>query len=138
MAETTRQLYFLLSITLVIFNRLLAMEKMKAFKFWDTLAIRWGYLLFIINLVPELSTIVNPQQMPNVSFQGAKKVRFTACHSGKLYLACTSPKVISTSPKKIWWAGLITVLLLFKFLKKYHLPVGQVKNRIYYPNSKIH
>ena len=31
--------------------------------------------------------------------QGEKKVNFTACRSGKLQLACTSPKVISTSPK---------------------------------------
>ena len=33
-------------------------------------------------------------------YQGAKKVSFTAWHSGKLYLACTNPKVISTSLKK--------------------------------------
>ena len=32
--------------------------------------------------------------------QGAKKVSFTACHSGKLYLACTSLKVFPTSLKK--------------------------------------
>ena len=32
---------------------------------------------------------------------GAKKVSFTACHLCKLYLACTSPKVIPTSLKKI-------------------------------------
>ena len=31
--------------------------------------------------------------------QGPKKIIFTACHSGKLKLACTSPDVISTSPK---------------------------------------
>ena len=31
--------------------------------------------------------------------QGAKKLHFTACHSGKQQLACTSPQVISTSPK---------------------------------------
>ena len=31
--------------------------------------------------------------------QGAKKIVFTACHSGKLKLAFTSPDVISTSPK---------------------------------------
>ena len=31
--------------------------------------------------------------------QGAKKIIFTACHSGKLRLASTSPDVISTSPK---------------------------------------
>ena len=30
--------------------------------------------------------------------QGAKNVSFAACHSGKLQLACTSPKVILTSP----------------------------------------
>ena len=38
---------------------------------------------------------------PGRFIQGAKKVSFTACHSGKLLLACTSPKVISTSPLKI-------------------------------------
>ena len=32
----------------------------------------------------------------------------TACHSGKLWLAFTSPKFISTSPPKFWLAGLIT------------------------------
>ena len=31
-----------------------------------------------------------------------------------------------------------TVLLLFEFLKKHHLPVGQVKNRIHQPDSRIH
>ena len=30
--------------------------------------------------------------------QGAKKVNFTACHSGKQQLTCSSPRVIS--PKK--------------------------------------
>ena len=30
--------------------------------------------------------------------QGAKKVIFTACHSGKVKLAFTSPNVISASP----------------------------------------
>ena len=33
--------------------------------------------------------------------QGAKKISFTACHSGKLKLAFTSPDVISTSPKNV-------------------------------------
>ena len=33
--------------------------------------------------------------------QGAKKIIFTACHSGKLKLAFTSPDVISTSPKNV-------------------------------------
>ena len=44
--------------------------------------------------------------------QGAKKVVFKACHSGKLKLACTSPNVISTSPKKILMSRIdFTVLL---------------------------
>ena len=58
--------------------------------------------------------------------QGAKKIIFTACYLGKLKLAFTSPDVISTSPKSFF-----TVLLLFDFLKKHHLPIGQVKNRIH-------
>ena len=67
-----------------------------------------------------------------VTHQGAKKIIFTACHSGKLKLAFTSPDVISTSPKNFLTSRIdSTVLLLFEFLKKYHLPVGQVKNRIY-------
>ena len=38
------------------------------------------------------------------SWQGAKNVIFTACHSGKLKLAITCPKVISNSPQHflIW------------------------------------
>ena len=71
--------------------------------------------------------------------QGAKKITFTACHSGKLMLAFTSPDVISTSSKNFLTSRIdFTVLLLFEFLKKHHLPVGQVKNRIHYSNSKIH
>ena len=33
--------------------------------------------------------------------QGAKKVSFMACHLGKLRLAFTNPKFISTSPKNV-------------------------------------
>ena len=36
--------------------------------------------------------------------QGAKKVMFTTCHSGELELTFTSPSIISTSPKSVWWA----------------------------------
>ena len=62
-----------------------------------------------------------------------------AMHSGKLKLAFTSPDVISTSPKNFLTSRIdFTVLLLFKFLKKPHFPIGQVKNRIHHPDSKIH
>ena len=68
---------------------------------------------------------------PSVA-QGAKKIVFTACHSGKLKPAFTSPDDISTSPKKFLTSRIdFTVLLLFKFLKKHHLPVAQIKNRIH-------
>ena len=36
------------------------------------------------------------------------------------------------------WPQKRFVLLLFKFLIKHHLPVGQVKNRIHQPDSKIY
>ena len=68
----------------------------------------------------------------HVGNQGAKKIIFTACHSGKLKLAFTSPDVISTSPKNFLTSRIdFTVLLFIEFLKKHHLPVGQVKNRIH-------
>ena len=51
--------------------------------------------------------------------QGEKKIIFTACHLGKLKLAFTNPKVISTSPKNFLTSRInFTVLLLFEFLKK--------------------
>ena len=49
----------------------------------------------------------------SISFtlQDVKRVSFTACHLGRLWLACTSLKVEN---KWFWWAGLIKVLLSFK------------------------
>ena len=49
-----------------------------------------------------MSYLVNTEffRMFGCETQSAKKVSFTACHSGKLYLVCTCPKVISTSLKK--------------------------------------
>ena len=46
--------------------------------------------------------------------------------------AFASPDVISTSPQNFLTSRIdFTVLLLFAFLEKHHLPVGQVKNRIH-------
>ena len=71
------------------------------------------------------------------NIQGAKKIIFTACHSGKLKLAFTSPDIISTSPKNVLTSRIdFIVLLLFEFLKKHHLPITQVKNRITRPIAK--
>jgi len=60
--------------------------------------------------------------------KGAKKVIFKACHSGKLKLAGTSPNVISTSPKKI---------LVSQFFYNFNSS-KKVKNKIHWPDSKIH
>ena len=55
----------------------------------------------------------------DVMLQGAKKIIFTACPSGKLKLAVTSPDVISASPKSFLTSRIdFTVLLLFEFLRK--------------------
>ena len=64
--------------------------------------------------------------------QGAKKIIFTACHSGKLKLAFTSPDVILTSPKNFFdkqnWFHSSSVLWI---PQKTSLAIGQVKNRIH-------
>ena len=70
------------------------------------------------NIYPHTCILKSPSQ-------GAKKIIFTACHSGKLKLAFTSPDVISTSPKSFSASGIdFTLLLFFEFLKEHHLPLG--------------
>ena len=63
--------------------------------------------------------------------QGPKKIIFTACHSGKLKLACTSPDVISTSPKSLLMSRIDFTVLVIRIPQTHHLPVGQVKNKIH-------
>ena len=50
--------------------------------------------------------------------QGAKKVIFTACQSGKLKLAFTSPNIISTSPQNFLMSSIILILLISHFFCK--------------------
>ena len=74
-------------------------------------------------------------------YQGAKKFSFTACQSGTCSYHNTILNVISTGAKKKKQNGLAVITVLLKFLnsrKKLHFPVGQIKNRIHQPNSKIH
>ena len=103
------------------------MEWSARMKHWSCSLEKFKEILFI-------------KEMNNITFtQGAKKIIFTACHLGKLKLAFTSPDVISTSPKNFLTSRIdFTVLLLLKFLKKHHLPIRQIKNRIHEPDSKIH
>ena len=64
--------------------------------------------------------------------QGATKGCFTACHSGKLYLACTSPGVNVTSAPKILMDRIIYYNPSVKFeFPQEKAPVGHVTNRIH-------
>ena len=63
---------------------------------------------------------------------GCKENHFYSLPFGEAELAFTSPVVILTSPKSFLTSRIhFTILLLFEFLTKHHLPVGQVKNRIH-------
>ena len=69
--------------------------------------------------------------------QGAKKIIFTACHSGKLKRAFTSPEVISTSLKSFLTSRIeFTVLLLIEFLKNINCPSGKLKTEFTSPIAK--
>ena len=87
--------------------------------------------LFSSHFIANTCVILSFPKYSN-SHQGAKKVIFTACLSGKLKLAFTSPKVISTSPQNFLMSKIdFTVLLLVECLKTLYLPVGSVTNRIH-------
>ena len=59
-------------------------------------------LLKITEKIIQENVFEQKKKKPGLS-QGAKKIIFTACHSGKLKLAFTSPDVISTSPQNFFW-----------------------------------
>ena len=107
---------------------------------WSTLELRrkylcWVHLYKIIHGYSDVdyTTYVDltcPTRTRSNHDQDAKKIIFTACHLGKLKLVFTSPDVISTSPKNVLTSRIdFTVLLLFEFLKKRHLPVRQIKKQ---------
>ena len=67
-----------------------------------------------------------------LSYQGAKKVIFKACHSGKLKLAYTSPNVISTSPPTVLMSRIdFTVLLTLIWIpqKNFTCPSGKLSSK---------
>ena len=71
--------------------------------------------------------------------QGAKKVSFTACHLGKLQLACTRPQVISTSPKPFLISRIdYNPSVIGISPQKSTCPWGKLKEKNHQPNSKIH
>ena len=59
--------------------------------------------------------------------QGAKKVIFIACHSGKLKLTFTSPNIISASPKNVLMSRLISQFICnLNSSKKFTCPSGKL------------
>ena len=70
-------------------------------------------------------------------WQGPKKVSFTACHSGKLYLACTSPLLTSTSPKTFFdWQDWLQSVCNLNFPKTFTGPSGKLRTEFTSPKPK--
>ena len=73
----------------------------------------------------------------NSTLQGAKKIIFKACHSGKLELAFTSPDIIWTSPKAFWRAELISQFFCYSnSSKNITCPSGKLKTEFTSPIAK--
>ena len=73
--------------------------------------------------------------------QGAKNIIFTACHPGKLKLAFLfyQPRRHFNQHQKLFdEQNAFHSSSVIGISQKHHLPVGQVKNRIHQPDSKIH
>ena len=69
--------------------------------------------------------------------QGAKKIIFTACHSGKLKPAFTGPDVISTSPKSFLTSRIdFTVLFHSNSSKNITCLPGKLKTEFTSPTVK--
>ena len=75
----------------------------------------------------KLHTLFKTQAPKNHTLQGARKVIFTACHSGKLKLTFTSPNIISTSPKNVLMSRLISQFFCnLNSSKKFTCPSGKL------------
>ena len=69
--------------------------------------------------------------------QGAKKVIFTACHSGKLKITLTSPNIISTSPKNVLMSRLISQFFCNLYSSKnFTFPLDKLITEFTSPKSK--
>ena len=69
--------------------------------------------------------------------QGAKKVIFTTCHSGKLKLTFTSPNIISTSPKNVLTSRLISQFFCnLNSSKNFTCPSGKLITEFTSPIAK--
>ena len=81
-----------------------------------------------------IQTLTGPQK---VSIQGAKKIIFTACHSGKLKLTFTSPNITSASPKNVQMSRLISKFFCnLKSSKNFTCPQGKLITEFTSPMAK--
>ena len=75
-----------------------------------------------------------------VLIQGAKKVGFTACQSGKLLLVCTSPTVFKVAQKKFYMSSTDCSSSVFEFppppQKKTTCPLDKFRTRFTSPIEK--
>ena len=70
-------------------------------------------------------------------WQGAKKVTFTACHSGKLKLTFSSPNIISTSPRNVLMSRLISQSFCnLNSSKNFTCPLGKLITEFTSPIAK--
>ena len=73
----------------------------------------------------------------SVKIQGAKKVSFTACHSGKRQLACTSPQVIQLAPKPFLISRIdYNPSVIWISQKNFTCPSGKLRTYISSPIAK--
>ena len=83
--------------------------------------------------------VLGIQTLKSLPTQGAKKIIFTARHSGKLKLAFTSPDIINfgLAPKAFWWAELISQFFLYSNCSKnIACPLGKLKTEFTSPIAK--
>ena len=95
------------------------------------------YLHFLRNALYFIHCGCLPMVEQSFFFQAAKKVSFRACHSGKLWLARTSPRVISTSPKTFFdEQGWLQFSSNLNFPKNFTQPSGKLKKGFTSPIAK--
>ena len=88
--------------------KLIFKQDLKEIREWGLFTDREGLMQMGRYHFQILWTLGSPFSSHRTYFQGAKKIIFTACLSGKLKLEFTSPDVISNSPKPFWQAELIS------------------------------
>ena len=116
--------------------RLIFKQDLKEIREWGLFIEREGLMQMGRYHLQILWTLSSPFSFYRTHFQGAKKIIFTACLSGKLksFLAQTS---FSNSPKPFWWAELISQFFCYSnSSKNITCPSGKLKTEFTCPIAK--